>query len=361
MANPPRTALVSGTCLLIFSSGALFATAVYAGWKTWKHLRGRPPTSGHLEHPADRLSRWKRLKIVAHRGSNAYDEGDEDLAGPENTLRAYRLALDEAGVDGIEIDVQLTKDDQLIIMHDSTVDRTTGSTGEVRQRTLDEIRQLDAGDGDNVPTLDEVFDLLRDHPAAELHIDIKPAINDPEISLGRIREAAARFAAASPEVAIYPRIFLNCWNPVYLAAAVRILPQCPRIFLFPVAPDLGIFSFFHEVVLGAPRSGFWEKLRSFLVGFDPVDRKYELHPAEAPDSELFGYSIQSTLLGLTPSFARRSQRRGRRVQAWTCENRDQLVRAVDWLGVEAVLTDRPALIKRIKLEMIAELEGMGGD
>src|SRR5699024_5441969 len=86
--------------------------------------------------------------VIAHRGASGYE--------PEHTMSAYELAI-EQGADYIEQDLQLTKDGHLICMHDTTVDRTTNGTGNVSDLTLAQIKQLDAGNGQQVPTLDEVI------------------------------------------------------------------------------------------------------------------------------------------------------------------------------------------------------------
>lgn len=95
----------------------------------------------------------QRPVVVAHRGVPSL--------APENTMASYKLAY-ELGADVIETDVQLTKDGEIIIMHDTTVDRTTNGKGAVKELTLDQIRQLDAGSkfsaafkGEKVPTLRE--------------------------------------------------------------------------------------------------------------------------------------------------------------------------------------------------------------
>jgi len=88
-------------------------------------------------------------KIIAHRGASAH--------APENTLAAFALAL-EHHADGFELDVMLTKDKQLVVIHDDTVDRTTNGSGRVMDMTLDQLQQLDAGDGERIPTLEEVFE-----------------------------------------------------------------------------------------------------------------------------------------------------------------------------------------------------------
>lgn len=86
--------------------------------------------------------------LIAHRGFSGRH--------PENTLRAFRAA-EELGVDMVECDVHRSLDGQLVVIHDATLDRTTNGTGPVRARTLAEIQALDAGDGERVPTLEELL------------------------------------------------------------------------------------------------------------------------------------------------------------------------------------------------------------
>lgn len=102
--------------------------------------------------------------VYAHRGAS------KDF--PENTLAAFQRAL-ELGVEGIELDVHLSADGHLIVMHDETVDRTTDGTGALAEMTLDQIKTLDAGKGETVPTLGEVLDLVGDR----LHVDIEVKAN----------------------------------------------------------------------------------------------------------------------------------------------------------------------------------------
>lgn len=111
-------------------------------------------------------------KIIAHRGSKG--------THPENTLAAFQEAV-RVGSDGIELDVQLSKDNQLIVIHDETIDRTTNGHGEVGQLTLAELKQLDAGSWfkenpmfQEVPTLNEVLMLLKkENFCGLLNIEIK--------------------------------------------------------------------------------------------------------------------------------------------------------------------------------------------
>lgn len=79
---------------------------------------------------------------------------------PENTLRSF-VAAEHAGLDVIELDLHLSKDGALVVMHDAHVDRTTDGTGPIAERTLDELRALDAGRGERIPVFEEVLDAVR--------------------------------------------------------------------------------------------------------------------------------------------------------------------------------------------------------
>ncbi|MBC2900186.1 glycerophosphodiester phosphodiesterase [Streptomyces cupreus] len=87
---------------------------------------------------------------------------------PENTLRSF-VAAQQAGLDVIELDLHLSKDGHLVVMHDTDVDRTTDGSGPIAEKTLAELRALDAGKGERVPVLDEVLDAV----TAPLQAEIK--------------------------------------------------------------------------------------------------------------------------------------------------------------------------------------------
>lgn len=120
-----------------------------------------------------------RPLLIAHRGASAW--------APENTLAAFAEAI-ALGADGIELDVQMTRDGQVVVIHDETVGRTTDGRGRVSDLTLDDLRRLDAGSwfnrayprraraeyvGLTVPTLDEALALLRPTPLF-LCLELKP-------------------------------------------------------------------------------------------------------------------------------------------------------------------------------------------
>lgn len=126
-------------------------------------------------------------KVWAHRGASAY--------APENTLAAFRLALDQ-GADGIELDVQLSKDGKLVVIHDERVDRTSNGSGRVVDMTCQELKKLDFSNGmgdyafARIPTLREVYGLLKGK-SITVNVEIKygeveyPGIWDKLIQLER--------------------------------------------------------------------------------------------------------------------------------------------------------------------------------
>lgn len=91
--------------------------------------------------------------VVGHRGAAALL--------PENTIAGFQHAI-QLGCDYVECDVHLSRDNHLVVIHDETVDRTTNGSGRVADLTLTELRQLDAGQGHQIPIFQEVLDTVRD-------------------------------------------------------------------------------------------------------------------------------------------------------------------------------------------------------
>lgn len=89
--------------------------------------------------------------LVGHRGAMGLE--------PENTLRSF-LRAESEGVDQLEMDLHLSRDGELVIMHDLTVDRTTNGSGPIAELTLAELKALEAGLGEQIPTFDEVLDAV---------------------------------------------------------------------------------------------------------------------------------------------------------------------------------------------------------
>ena len=134
---------------------------------------------------SDKEEHARPVKIIAHRGVNKF--------APQNTLPAIELAID-MGLDFVEIDVRQTKDGELVLMHNSTVDGTTDGTGAVVDLTLEQIKQLDAGawfkpefKGTRVPTFCEALGAMKHRIGA--YIDFKAGA--PEKLVEAIHECGA--------------------------------------------------------------------------------------------------------------------------------------------------------------------------
>ena len=143
-----------------------------------------------------------RPLVIAHRGDSAHR--------PENTLASLANAL-ELGVSAVEIDVQLTRDGRVVVIHDSTLDRTTSGRGDVRQLTLAEVRAVSAGypsrfgdayKGEHVPTLAEVLTLVRDRARTMIEIKKESVTEDAAGGVEALTVAEVRKLGVADKVAL---------------------------------------------------------------------------------------------------------------------------------------------------------------
>jgi glycerophosphoryl diester phosphodiesterase len=139
------------------------------------------------------------VQIMGHRGAAAYE--------PENTLRSIRTAL-AMGAAAVEVDVQLTRDGELAVIHDGTVDRTTNGKGPVRDFTLAELKGLDAGRGEAIPSLAEVAAEV----AGKAHLVIE--VKHPEAAPALLKFFQSRDIFQQAHV-------ISFWHPVVKAMKAR--------------------------------------------------------------------------------------------------------------------------------------------
>jgi glycerophosphoryl diester phosphodiesterase len=157
---------------------------------------------------------------IAHRDASALY--------PENTLLAFERALN-AGVDLIELDVWLSRDNALVVIHDERLERTTNGCGAVRDQTLGAIRMLNAGCGQRVPVLAEVIELVRPTPV-HLCIEIKGA------SVPEYQAIAAATAAQLEHAGFLDRAIIASFSPEALRLARALRPTLPAL-LDPTPQD----------------------------------------------------------------------------------------------------------------------------
>jgi len=108
------------------------------------------------------MVKGKTYLKIAHRGASGYE--------PENTIRAFKKAI-ELGADMIELDIHLSKDEHPVVIHNKRVDATTNGSGFVKDLTLQELKHLDAGKGESIPTLQETIDVVKGK--CGLYIELK--------------------------------------------------------------------------------------------------------------------------------------------------------------------------------------------
>jgi len=164
-----------------------------------------------------------RPLIWAHRGASGY--------APENTLPSFQKAVD-LGADGIELDVQLTKDGQMVICHDETVDRTSNGHGWIKDKTFDELRRLSFGKNYHefvtLPSLDEVLALIRPTDLT-INIELKNGVVLYEGLEEKVIDAVNRYDMAD-------RVLYSSFNHYSLVKMRELLPEAYIGFLYMDGP-----------------------------------------------------------------------------------------------------------------------------
>lgn len=234
-------------------------------------------------------------KVWAHRGASAY--------APENTMPAFELAL-EQGADGFELDVQLTRDDEVVVVHDETLERSTDGRGWVADHSLEDLRRLDASGGREgfagvrIPTLGEVFALVRGTDAV-VNVELKN-------STMAYKGLEERVLAVIAEHAMTHRVVLSSFNHDSLRRLTAIAGEV----------RLGAL---YEQVLWKP----WKYARR--LGVDA------LHPSLA--------SARRTVI-------ERAHDEGMDVHVWTVNEPSDIVRMADF-GADAVVTNYPDVARAL--------------
>lgn len=163
----------------------------------------------------------ERIEVenVAHRGASAY--------APENTIAAFDLAV-EMKADYIEMDVQRSKDGVLVLVHDTTVDRTTNGTGKVGDLTFEQLRRLDAGSwkgsrfaGETIPTFEEILD--RYHGKIGILIELKV----PELYPDMEEQVAAALKKRNLDQPENGKIIIQSFNLQSMKKMNALLPDVP--------------------------------------------------------------------------------------------------------------------------------------
>ncbi len=231
--------------------------------------------------------------VFGHRGAKDY--------APMNTIPAFELAL-EQGAAGIELDVHRSKDGHPVIVHDFTVDATTDGDGNVVEKTLDELKRLDAGSwfsdeftGLKIPTLDEVFEAVGD--SLLINVEIKSMDTETDGVEQVVADCITRHNMRD-------RVLVSSFNPMTLKRFRPLLPHVMIGFLYMAGMQMDTESMIE---------GFAHEARHPYV--DMIDEQYMTW---ANDNNYF-------------------------VNTWTV-NDPERAKELKSLGVNCVITDAPDLI-----------------
>jgi len=161
-------------------------------------------------------------RVIAHRGYSS--------KAPENTMAALKMAVD-FGVDGLEFDVHVTKDGEVVICHDESVDRTTNGKGLIVDYTYEELQKLDAGSwfsdeykGEKIPRLTELFDLVRGSNLL-LNIELKTGVS----SYRRIEKAVLKLIE---DFSLTEQVIISSFNHYSLKEIKNISPKTATGILY---------------------------------------------------------------------------------------------------------------------------------
>ncbi|MEC9484234.1 MAG: glycerophosphodiester phosphodiesterase family protein, partial [Halomonas sp.] len=242
-----------------------------------------------------------RVTITAHRGSSA--------STPENTLAAIEQAIED-GADYAEIDVRLTADGHVVLSHDNSLLRLTGVDRRIDEMTLEEVRQVDVGSwfgdafaGEGIPTLNEALELTRGR--IKLYIELKPT--------GDNMQALVKAVIASLPAYRQPDVVLASLS----SAAIREVKR--------QAPYLRTVLFAQFVVRGGLD----------ITLLDALGLQHDRVTPESVDT---------------------AHRLGYELHAWTVNRRSEMSRMID-MGVDNIITDRPALLSNVLAERATYSDG----
>ena len=244
---------------------------------------------------------------IAHRGASG-----KGLA-PENTLAAFDLAL-QIGVDALEIDVHATRDGQIVVLHDADLRRTTDRSGLVRELTLDQIREADAGGwfgaqfrGERVPTLQEVLDLARNRALVLI-----------EVKADFIAERTLQIIAAAKAG---EQVVLQSFNPETVRRIRSLEPG------LPAAQLIG------KLATTSPRLQAQKLTRRILQ--DGANALAIWHGA------------------LSPALFDEMRKRAISVWTWTVDE-EEAMRDLALLGVQGIITNYPNRLNRVLDDLIRD-------
>lgn len=234
--------------------------------------------------------------IWAHRGASGY--------APENTLVAFEKAI-ELGADGIELDVQMTKDGQLVIIHDETVNRVSNAKGKVKDYTYDEIKELNVNKkfpeygSVRVPRLEEVYELMK-NTNLTINVELKNGIVFYENLEERVLDLTKKMGLSE-------RTIYSSFNHYSVMKLKKIEPSVNTGFLY--------------------EDGYMD-----MPEYAQKHGVNALHPAF--------YNLQY------PNFIKKCMEKGIKIRPWTVNTMEDMRMLCDQ-GIDAIITNYPDIARRV--------------
>ena len=246
----------------------------------------------------------KKIQVWAHRGASGY--------APENTLDAFQKAID-MGADGIELDVQLTKDGKVVVVHDEVIDRVSDGSGLVQDYTYEELKKFNFNkihpeyDREQIPTLEEVYRLIKPTDLV-INVEMKTSNIFYEGMEDKVLELTERYG-------MIDRVIISSFNH-YTVRSMK--EKCPQIKTGALYSDgtIGVVDYVADVVKADAVHPGWTKI-------------------------------------FYPNYLEDCRRRNMAVHVWTI-NREEDMRKCCEMGLDAIITNYPDVAKRVVKEYLVE-------
>lgn len=269
--------------------------------------------------------------VIAHRGASAY--------APENTLAAFALAA-EMGANWFELDCTLTRDGEVIVIHDDTIDRTTGAKGSVAEMTLSELKRYDVGSwfdptfaAERFPTLGEALDLAKEKRIG-VYVEIKNSDDDREL-MRELLALADEGGRLLPDLRdeMMRHIESSGTRNLELTRKVIVLIRERKMEKQAVIQS---FSVVACAIALAEAPDIRTELLATSSDNDPLQWDRYLRWLKLLDPP--GFNINKK--DFTESLARDLHEQGKTIAVWTVNDPDQM-RELIRAGVDALITDKP--------------------
>ncbi len=281
----------------------------------------------------------KKPFIIGHRGASSL--------APENTIASFRKAY-ELGAEMVELDVHRTKDGHLVIMHDDTVDRTTDGHGAIKDLTLKELKEMDAGSwfspefkSEKVPTFDEVLEWAKGK--VNIDIEIKNSVQYPGIEKDIIEHLKAKNMDREVIITSFDPSCVKNVKSIdgEIKTGVLLRPD-PLVKSLKVGTSVGLFSGLAGGLMAGlhPVITAGLTLAGGLIGFftsKEIGKKLSLKDSEDKGADI----ILPHWATLDKRWVEDMHNQGTMVFAYTADKPKLVHKLLDYYGVDGIITDNP--------------------